>query len=327
MAESKFVVKKITNLSEMKEGDIIPVSDFSLLAENDKFVQFTFDEIESDNTIKISPGIYAVTKVSHQVTIKPTAFIKESILDDYGIAQSVSSKIDSFFNALPKYKKMGVFPKRGILLYGPPGVGKTQVISSVCTKYALEQNAAVILWSTSEFDASEVKSLIRRLTYENVEKFFLIAEDIGGAEYVGGQMAVKASLLSLLDAMEETFQKPTMILATTNYPENLLEMLTNRPQRFDDKIEVPSPSPEARSKFLAFFMERAENPSLEGIEEIKQKKYDGLSVAHVKEVVVRSEIYGISIIESLEQINKESQKAKKHFIKENRTGFGFGAEE
>jgi ATP-dependent 26S proteasome regulatory subunit len=111
------------------------------------------------------------------------------------------------------------------------------------------------------------------------------------------------------------------VIATTNFITNFLENLTNRPGRFDDKIEIKAPSPEARAKFLEFFSNS--EATQEDLAEISQKEYNEFSIAHVKEAFIRSRIYGITLVDSIRQISKEIQLYKKAFQdKIKRMGMG-----
>lgn len=323
MNQSKFVIRKVTDLNEVREGDEIPTSDFALLTDQNKFVQYEYITHESDKKINITPGVFNVTKRDGEITIEPTKFSSDKVLEEYVATAAITKKIDNFFQKLPVYERYQIFPKRGMLLHGKPGVGKSQSIAKISTTYANAGDTAVLLWSTSDFDSRHVKDLIKNLHYStSVKKFILIAEDIGGGEYVGGKMAVKASLLSLLDNVESTFKIPTMILATTNYPENLLEALTNRPQRFDDVMEIKPPDGNSRAALVKFFAKDV-TVSDEFTNSISQQKYDGLTVAHLKEIVIRSALYDLSLQDSLDQVHKQSEKAKRDFKAQGGT-IGFG---
>lgn len=318
-----FTLKRITKLNEAKIGDVMPTSDFSILNDNGEFLQYTFTSIREDQKYQVSPGIYKIVKTGlGSLALTKTDFNSDVVLTDYDFTAKITSRIDMFFTKLNVYKHYGVFPKRGMLLHGKPGVGKSQAISTVCKQYSNAQDTAVVLWSTSDYDAGDVKDLIQTFEYiDGTNKMILVAEDIGGAEYVGAKMVIKSSLLSLLDNMEQTFKIPTMILATTNYPENLLEALTNRPQRFDDVLEIPGPNGEQRKKLLGFFLKN-DGKAEADYAFVAEKKYDGLSIAHLKDVIIRAALYDLSLRESLEQVLAQSNRALAEFSKQRKMGIG-----
>lgn len=313
-----FKVKKITNLDFIKENEEIPESDFSILAPNNKFVQFEYftEDALSTQDVKIKPGIYTIAFENMRMVLKTTTFTPQPVLEESVGTKEITDKINTFFSKIDVYRKYKLDPKRALLLYGPPGTGKSLTISKICEDYSRDASTAVLLWPSDKFEARDVKAFLKSFNYQehNVSKFILVIEDLGGVENAdGGRRYSESSLLSMLDNVEQTFKIPTMILATTNYPEKFLENLTDRPQRFDDVIEVCPPSGEFRSKFIEFFSQGEASDSAK--EKIKDKKYDGFSVAHVKEVVIRSAIYDITLEEAMDQLHAQSAKVKKGFTK------------
>jgi len=322
-----FKIKKITDLRNLNKEETLVESDFSLLSSEDKFFQFEYvsDDAEKVTKYKVSPGIYSLAVENQIMLLKEAAFTSDSILEDYISTKEISSKIDTFFDKLDVYKKFNIFPKRAMLLYGAPGMGKSVTIAKVCNEYAKKTDTLIVIWPSDKFEARHVKDFVKRFDYDTnkVTKLMLIIEDLGGVENRDGPTRYsESSLLSLLDNVEKTFTVPTMILATTNYPEKFLENLTNRPQRFDDVMEIKRPSSEFRAKFLEFFSqnEATETSKLW----IKDRKYDNFSVAHVKEVVIRSALYDITLEAAMESLLEQSNKTLRGFTNK-KASMGIGA--
>jgi AAA+ superfamily predicted ATPase len=314
-------------MRSVKEGDKIEESDFSLFTADDKFIQWQFvDEDETSiTTYPIKSGIFTIGTQGQMLVLKQSGFTRQAILEEYTSTKDITSKIDTFFNKLDVYKRYGMFPKRAMLLYGSAGCGKSQTISKICSEYSQNQDTAIVIWPSDKFEARIVKDFIKRFDYETngIKKLFLIIEDLGGVENAdGGRRYSESSLLSLLDNVEKTFTIPTMIIATTNYPENFLENLTNRPQRFDDVMEVKRPSADFRAKFLEFFSQGVATDSAKSM--IKDRKFDTFSVAHVKEVVIRSALYDITMEDAMNQLLVQSTKATKGFTNASARGIGIG---
>lgn len=321
-----FRIKKITDLKDAVEGDTLPEADFSLFLSNDKFIQYEYIEEDSQTVpkYKVKPGIYTIGVEDQALVLKQSSFTQQSIFEDYISTKEITNKIDTFYSRVHVYRKYNIDPKRAILLYGAPGMGKSVTIAKVCNEYAKKEDTTIVIWPSDKFEAKIVKDFLKRFDYEtnNVTKLMLVIEDLGGVENAdGGRRYSESSLLSLLDNVEKTFTIPTMILATTNYPENFLENLTNRPQRFDDVMEVKRPTPEFRAKFLEFFSQNEASDSAKVM--IKDRKYDNFSVAHVKEVVVRAALYDYTLEIAMEQLLAQSTKATKGFT--NRKGMGIGS--
>lgn len=241
-----------------------------------------------------------------------TQYTSEPILLTADAVGIVTKKLYNFFNKLDVYKKYGItIPKRGYLLYGPAGTGKSKIITQITDRLQEEKDIVMITWPSDKYEPYEIKDFVKRFEYKGVSKFVLIIEDLGGVEQDAVRIKSMSSLLSLLDNVETTFTLPTAIIATTNFPENFLGNIANRPGRFDTKIEVNPPTPKQRAEFFQFFSNNAGSPEL--LEELMKKKYNDFTPAHIKEIIFRAEIDDVSMIEALKDVHKEVDMYKKQF--------------
>lgn len=280
------------------------------------------EEDKSKKTYAVKPGIWAIQATAAGFRLSPTSFVQDQILDSFISTKNITDKIDCFFRRLHVYKKRGIeVPKRAALLYGPPGCGKTSTIKKISDTYVADNETAVIIWPTDKFESYEIKNFIQSFSYKKVKKLILIVEDIGGVEIDKARMKSDSSLLSLLDNQEKTFTIPIFILATTNFPEIFLGNLTNRPGRFDDKIECNYPDGTARVELLKFFF-AAELPE-NVVDLVSSKSCAEFSPAHLKEAVIRSDIYEIPLYDSVKLISKEIEEYKKAFTKTGKIGIGY----
>jgi transitional endoplasmic reticulum ATPase len=319
-----FKIKSRKVLGELPEGTVIEESDYSTLTPDGVFVQMEYFE-EDENAVakyEVKPGIFSIANQRNTLVLLRTEFVNDRILETLVQTKDVTDKIDCFFRNLHVYKEEGIeIPKRGILLYGPPGGGKTTIINKVANEYAKDGKTAVVVWTTDKFESHTVKDFIKRFDYVGVEKLILIVEDIGGTEIEQARMRSDSSLLSLLDNKEKTFRTPVLILATTNYPENFMGNLTNRPERFDDKIKLSVPGSDARESLLKFFGKGREDE--DAIKLIRSKKADGFTPAHIKEVIIRSRIYEKSMVQVINEMFKEIEIFTKNFSEAKSVGIGF----
>lgn len=323
-----FLVKSKLKLDDLEIGTQISESDFATLTPSGSFVQLEYvEEVSQQKPYEVHPGIWSIQKTMMGLKLETTSFVNDSILEEFVHTKNITDKMDCFFNRLHIYKEHGFdVPKRAMLIYGPAGTGKTTAALHACKKYEADKKSLILVWSTDKIDAVEVKDFVKTFDYIGVDKVIVIMEDIGGVEIDQVRIKSTASLLSLLDNQEKTFRIPIFILATTNHPENFLGNLTNRPGRFDDKIEVGYPSGEIRSDLLKFFL-KGKFPEDESIEHIKNKKFIEFSPAHIKEVILRSALYDVSLVDAMESISKEITTYKNAFTKTKGLGIGFNSED
>lgn len=317
-----FKVKNRVKLADLPADAQIPESDFASILPDGTFVQLEYIEAsEKKQPYKVKPGIWSMQKTMAGLRLDPTSFVEDKILDDFIHTKNITDKITCFFSRLHIYKKHGIeVPKRAMLLYGPPGTGKTSSSIKACKMFAADNKTAVLVWPTDKIDPIDVKDFFKSFDYiDGVEKVILVMEDIGGVEIDQVRIKSTASLLSLLDNQEKTFRIPIFILATTNHAENFLGSLTNRPGRFDDKIEVGFPDGKTRRRLLEFFL--GDVKDFEVLDAIESRKYEEFSPAHIKELVIRADLYDISFTESLGQMQKEMELYKRAFVK-NKTKLG-----
>ncbi len=184
--------------------------------------------------------------------------------------EEVLTEIDKFWDLKGDYQKLGLLHNRGIMLYGPPGNGKTSLMNQVAEQVTGRGDVV--------FYAKSISALIEGLgAFREVEpdrKAVVVLEDAD--EYVGWQ---ERDFLQLLDG--EKSVDGVLYLGSTNYinafPPRLL-----RPGRFDKRIFVGPPPYEGRLAYLKAKLQKMEKP--EEIERLA-KSADGLSFGDLRELV------------------------------------------
>jgi AAA+ superfamily predicted ATPase len=179
--------------------------------------------------------------------------------DDVGgiddIVQTIREVIELPMRQPQLFVHMGIKPHRGVLLYGPPGCGKTLIAKAI----AGEIGANFISVSANELMGRYVGQSEERLraVFEAASRlqpsivFFDEIDAIGqsrtGGESVRHQDDFLNQLLSLMDGI--TDRGRVTVIGSTNRPELLDEALL-RPGRFDYTIEVTKPTIEGCAKIL-----------------------------------------------------------------------------
>lgn len=308
-----FKVKAVTDLNKVELNQVINESDYSTLTQDGKFVQLEYvDSNTEPEPFKIESGIYTIMQNMSGFYLETTSFVKDQILEDFVSTKEIEDKAECFFRNVHKYKELGFeVAKRNMLLYGPPGTGKTTALAKICNKYVSQGKTAVVIFPTEKFEAYQVKDFIKGFTYIGVDRFILVMEDVGGVEMEEVRRSSDSGLLSLLDNQEKTLKIPTLIIATTNFPEVFMGNLTNRPGRFDDKIKAGYPTTTARIKLTEFFAKRSLDE--DEIKTLSSKLAELLSPAHIKEAIIRSVIHEKTLNFAIKEVIKEIEAYQKGF--------------
>lgn len=321
----KFKIKKITKLSEIDEKTVLPESD--LCFQNaDSVYQFEFKKKNKEIKVKAKPGYYVLAEESRGLTLKETELRQRDLLTSVANTKSILHEAQIFFSRLHVYDMLGEPKARKILIYSQPGMGKTASITQYC-QMAVDEDPGtiVIVWPTSQIDSDYVLNFLDRgVEYtKQCTRLILIMEDIGGGEreHSGGSRGVDSGLLDLLDGLRITFKLPTFMVATTNYPQNLLSALADRPGRFDKMLELDPPSNEERIQLMEFISKRelTEDEKLA----ISSKEVKDFSIAHLKEIIIRSLLHDKTIPQVIKELIDHKKKFQNAFEKK-KDGVGFG---
>ncbi|UFX83459.1 ATP-dependent zinc metalloprotease FtsH [Candidatus Absconditicoccus praedator] len=185
--------------------------------------------------------------------------IKAKFKDVAGMDESKNEleEIVDYLKNPTKYKKVGAKIPRGVLLYGPPGSGKTLVARAV----AGEADVPFFSSSGSEFmemlvgmGAAKVRELFNKA--KNAAPAIIFIDEIDtigkrrGSGQTGGHQEQEQTLNQILTEMDG-FNKDTnvIVLAATNRPD-MLDKALLRPGRFDRKVYVGTPTLEERIDIL-----------------------------------------------------------------------------
>ena len=206
------------------------------------------------------------------------------------LSKSNAEKLESFilnYKNADKLNNLGIGVSNSLLLYGPPGCGKTQCAYLIAKQLNLPLVIARIDSLISSYLGTTAKNI--RNLFEFVQKipcvlfldeFDAIAKARDDSNELGELKRVVNSLLQNVDAMS----KDSLILAATNHHQ-LLDSAVWR--RFDYKLEIELPDKDAVNKLIKLFVGGMGSLSEKDVAELSTLLC-GLSGAEIQELITKS---------------------------------------
>jgi transitional endoplasmic reticulum ATPase len=157
------------------------------------------------------------------------------------------------------FKRLGIKPPKGILLYGPPGCGKTLLARAVATEsdanfISIKGPEVFSKWVGESEKA--IREVFRKARMAAPAVIFFDEMDSltpmrgSGSGDSGVSERVISQLLTEMDGI--TTLQDIVVIAATNRP-NLIDPAVLRPGRFDRLIYVPEPDDKSRLQILKLY--------------------------------------------------------------------------
>ena len=245
---------------------------------------------------KVPSGIYEIVwnRQVNQHTIKKQPFKTDELyqLPSYEI-QDILKDIQNFWDRREKYREYNFVHKRGILMYGEPGCGKSGIIQLISKQ--LIENDGIILNIKDHDDVEYFIDFIA--TFRKIEPnrpLIVLLEDIDSI--AGENNHSTSKLLNILDGVKQI--EDVVYIATTNYPEKLQERIRE-----------------------AYIRHKLKDEDLKNVNISEWvKRTEGMSLSHLKEVVISTIVMGREFEEVMD--NLEGLKKAPTIKGSGKVGFG-----
>ena len=235
-------------------------------------------------------------------------YTKDHSWDDLFFQQDIKTDIknlvENFLSSKDFYVKNKIPWKRGILLYGPPGNGKTSLIKTIIANYDFKP-ITILAEANNE-------SVRQAFSYaEEQSPSLLYFEDL---DSLLEKNVDTSSFLNLMDGISA--KNGLLVVATANNIQKLKNSITDRPSRFDRKFEIKLPTAE-----MAYIYLRKWFGSLLSVAKCKElSKYaekHKFSYAYLKELYISTMFEALASNRKL-PTEKDVQKALNRLIQDKR---------
>ncbi|MCA9261207.1 MAG: ATP-binding protein [Planctomycetales bacterium] len=232
-----------------------------------------------ESILVFSDGHWERSRSLYQAT--QSASFDDLVLAD-NLKQSIREDFKSFLVSQNQYERLGIAWRRGALMIGPPGNGKTHCVRALVKELGVPslyvQSLSHPYWTPEQL----WKQVFNRA--RGLRPCVLVLEDLDSLVTEEN----RSFFLNQLDGFERN--QGLIVLATTNYPERIDSAIIDRPSRFDRKYHFELPTLASRQTYLCDWQARLADETGWTAEQAASiaAMTSGFSFAYLKELVISS---------------------------------------
>jgi hypothetical protein len=239
---------------------------------------------------KLPAGVYQLHRsMSGDLFVKGLSATSDELIDMPNFtSQQIINEINKFWEpeVRARYEKRGIVYKRGFLLHGKHGTGKTSIIFKLMQEQIEQGN--LIFFCPSPSDLSEFVKIVRGI--EGDRRVLVVYEEFEKLLY-----SQEADFLSILDG--EMQIDNIAYVATTNYIHKIPPRIKDRPSRFATVIEIGLPNADTRRRYIEAKTFPEENVNLNAW----TKATEGLTIDQIKDLIISVYCIGLSLEEAVDR--------------------------
>lgn len=261
---------------------------------------------------KLPPGMFIVNVQQGKYFLSKDTINTDELyrMPNDGI-ESILAENDKFWKKADLFEEKGIAHKRGMMLHGSPGCGKTSTINILAQDVVKRGGLVFRIKTTNDLKAliNFIHGYLRDIEPET--PIIVIVENID--KLVDQDESLVLEWLSGDDEFNHC-----VVIATTNRFQECNDLLL-RPSRFDYFLEMDNSSKDERSFYL----------SKKGINDELLEKWisatQGFTMAQLKELYIAVELLDNDFDQSIKRLKDQERDVKLFANKTIKTTIGFGA--